>query len=221
MKIKRLILVLLALFILSSGIAAYAYESGDFQIWNTDAQDLKIGKATKFTLEEEFRYGNKASELFYQHYDWGFAWAFDKRFELALGYRLIYEWYLTKWREEDDPYANLTWRQDIWKFRIEDRNRIEYRHFRWFPDQVRYRNRVVLKIPFEFKGMKLAPYTSNEIFVSSNSRGYNQDRFQSGLEIELNKYMKFDVSYMWQTTRGKGDKWYDANVLWLKDKVAF
>ncbi|MCX5679617.1 MAG: DUF2490 domain-containing protein, partial [Candidatus Omnitrophica bacterium] len=182
---------------------------------------IKIGKATKFTLEEEFRYGDTASELFYQHYDWGFAWAFDKRFELALGYRLIYEWYKTKWMEEDEPYTNLTWKQDIWKLKFEDRNRIEYRHFRWFPDQVRYRNKFALKYPFEFKGIGIAPYASNEIFVSSNSRGYNQNRFQSGLEIELTKYVKLDISYMRQSVRGKGDKWYDANVLWLRNKISF
>jgi len=69
--------------------------------------------------------------------------------------------------------------------------------------------------------MKIAPYTSDEIFVSSNGRGFNQNRFQSGLEIELTKYVKFDVSYMLQSVRGKGDKWYDANVLWLKNKIAF
>jgi hypothetical protein len=200
---------------------AYAYDNGDFQIWNTNAQDVKIGKATKFTMEEEFRFAETATEFFYQHYDWGFAWAFDKRFELALGYRLIFERYKRKWREEDDIYTNLTWKQDIWKFRFEDRNRIEYRHFRYALDQVRYRNRFVLKYPFEFKGMKIAPYTSDEIFISSNGRGFNQNRFQSGVEVELTKYVKFDISYMLQSTRGTGDKWYEANVLWLKNKISF
>lgn len=198
-----------------------AYQDGDFQIWNSNAQDVKIGKSTKFTMEEEFRFTENERDFFYQHYDWGFAWAFDKRFELALGYRLIFEKYKRKWRESDEPYTNLTWKQDIWKFKLEDRNRIEYRHFRFAPDHVRYRNRFTLKYPFEFKGMKIAPYTSDEIFIVSNSRGFNQNRFQSGLEIELTKYVKFDVSYMQQQMRGKGDKWYSANVLWLKNKIVF
>lgn len=215
-------LVFLVLCLAAVGSNAYAaYDDGDFEIWNTNAQDVKIGKTTKLTLEEEFRYGETASEFFYQHYDWGFAWAFDKRFELALGYRLVYEKYKHKWREEDDPYTNLTWKQDIWKFKFEDRNRIEYRHFRFAPDQVRYRNRFALKYPFEFKGIKIYPYTSDEIFISSNGRGFNNNRFQSGLEIELTKYVKFDVSYMLQSTRGNKDKWYDANVIWLKNKISF
>jgi len=215
----RSIILILCLAVV--GFNACAYQDGDFQIWNSNGQDVKIGKATKFTLEEEFRYGETATELFYQHYDWGFAWAFDEAFELALGYRLIYERYKRKWLESDEPYTNLTWKQDIWKFKFDDRNRIEYRHFRYAPDHIRYRNKFTLKYPFDFKGMKIAPYTSDEIFVSSNGRGFNQNRFQSGLEIELNKYVKFDVSYMLQSVRGKGDKWYEANVLWLKNKIAF
>ena len=99
----KFIILVLCLTLIS--FKAYAYDDGDFQIWNSDAQDIKIGKATKFTMEQEFRWGDNASEFFYQHYDWGFAWAFDKRFELALGYRLILEKVKRKWMEEDDIYT--------------------------------------------------------------------------------------------------------------------
>ena len=218
-NVTKSVVLVLCLTVVS--LQAYAYDNGDFQIWNSNAQDVKIGKATKLTMEEEFRYGETASEFFYQHYDWGFAWAFDKRLELALGYRLVLEKYQHKWLETDEPYTVFIWKEDIWKFKFEDRNRIEYRHFRFAPDQARYRNKFLLKYPFEFKGLKIAPYTSDEIFVSSNGRGFNQNRFQSGLEIELNKYVKLDISYMLQSVRGKGDKWYEANVLWLKNKVSF
>jgi hypothetical protein len=213
--------IVLMLFLAGAVFPVYGYDSGDFQIWNSNVQDLKIGKATKFTMEEEFRYGENASEFFYQHYDWGFAWAFDKRLEIALGYRLVYEKVRRKWMEADEPYTNITVKLDLWKFKFEDRNRIEYRHFRFADDQARYRNKFALKYPFDFKGMKIAPYTSDEIFISSNGRGFNQNRFQSGLEIELTKYVKFDISYMAQQIRGKGNKWYTANVLWLKNKISF
>ena len=199
----------------------YAYQSGDFQIWNTNDQDIKIGKATKLTLEEEYRYGEAASELFYQHYDWGFAWAFDKALEIALGYRLVLEKVKHKWMEEDEPYTNITGKFDIWKFKLEDRNRIEYRHFRFASDQVRYRNRFVLKYPIDFKTITIAPFSSDEIFVSSNGTGFNQNRFESGLEFGLTKYVKCSVSYMQQQVRGKDDKWYEANVLWLKSRITF
>lgn len=218
---KILSAIIISLLLAASCSSAYPYQDGDFQIWNTNAQEVKIGKATKFTMEEELRYADTASELFYQHYDWGFAWAFDKRFELGLGYRLIFERYKAKWRESDEPYTNLTWKQDIGKFKFEDRNRIEYRHFRYAADHIRYRNKFAIKYPFAFKGMKIIPYISNEIFIASNGQGFNKNRMQSGLEIELNKYVKFDVAYMLQSSRGNSDKWTDSNVLWLKNKISF
>ena len=200
---------------------AYAYDNGDFQMWQTYGEDIKIGKDTKLAMEQEFRFGGNASELFYQHYDWGFAWAFDKILEIALGYRLVYEKYQRKWMEEDDPYTNITAKFDIWKFKFDDRNRIEYRHFRFKEDSMRYRNKFTLKYPFDFHTIKIAPYTSDEIFVSSDGMGFSQNRFQSGLEFELTKYVKADIAYMLQSIRGKGDKWYEANVLWTKIKIMF
>lgn len=218
---KIRVFLALAACVLLICVRAHAYEDGDFQIWNTNAEDIKIGKDTKLAMEQEFRYGDDASELFYQHYDWGFLYSFDKRLDMQLGYRLVYERVKKKWMEQDEPYAVMTGKIDIWKFKFEDRNRIEYRHFRFAEDQVRYRNRFLLKYPLEFKTITLAPYTSDEIFVVSNGRGFNQNRFQSGLEITLTKYVKADISYMLQSLRGTGDKWYEANVLWMKAKISF
>ena len=213
--------VILVSGLVAASLNAYAYDSGDFQMWQTIAEDMKIGKDTKFTMEQEFRFGENSSEFFYQHYDWGFAWSFDKRLELALGYRLIYEKYKQKWREEDDPYTNITVKGDMWKFKLEDRSRIEYRHFRFKDDSMRYRNRFMLKYPIEFHSIKIAPYTSDEIFVSSDGTGFHQNRFQSGLEFELTKNVKADIAYMMQTSRVKSDKWSETNVLWTKIKVSF
>ena len=38
---------------------------------------------------------------------------------------------------------------------------------------------------------------------------------------DVRRSLKADISYMLQSTRGKGDKWSEANVLWTKIKVAF
>ena len=78
-----------------------------------------------------------------------------------------------------------------------------------------------LKYPIEFKKIVIAPYASNEVFISSNGTGFNQNRLQSGIEFGLTKYVKIDVSYMQQQAKGLNDKWYEANVLWLKSKIAF
>jgi hypothetical protein len=200
-----------------------AYESGDFQIWNTDSEEVKIHKGVKAVMEQEFRYGNDVKEFFYQHYDFGIVYGFDKMLDIGIFYRQIYEWIRKKWREEDMPNVNFTLKLDLWKFQLEDRNRIEYRHFPFAPDQVRYRNKFLLRYPFEFRKMTIAPFTSDEIFVSSNGSGFNQNRFESGLEFGLTKYAKVSASYMQQQIRGSisGHKWYLANVLWFKARIMF
>ena len=137
MSQKTSLKILTSIIFIFTTINSFAYDRGDFQIWNSNAQDVKIGKGTKLTLEEEFRYGENASELFYQHYDWGFNWSFDKRLDLALGYRLVFDRIKRKLMESDEPYGVLTLKQDVWKFRLDDRNRLEYRHFRFAPDNIR------------------------------------------------------------------------------------
>jgi hypothetical protein len=215
-------ILFITVLVVSIAFNAYAYENGDFQIWNTNEQSVAIAKGTKFTNQQEFRYGNNAGDIFYQHYDWGFAFAFDKMLELALGYRLVYEKPKAKWMEEDHYYTNITPKFDLWKLKIENRNRIVYRQFRSsVPNQLRYRNRILVKYPIDFKKIVIAPYISNEIFISSNGTGFNQDRLESGIEFGLTKYVKIDVSYMQQQVMIIGDKWKKTNVLWLKSKITF
>lgn len=200
---------------------AYAYENGDFQIWNTDQQNVAVTRNVKFAMEQEFRFGENASEFYYQHYEWGAVFGFDKMLDIAFCYRLILGKYKHKWREEDRPHVNATLKFDLWKFKFEDRNRLEYRHFRYKDDFVCYRNKFALKLPFDFKKMKVSPYASEEIFIASNATGFNENRFSSGVEFGLTKYVKADIYYMFKSNRVKGDKWNSANVLGAKCKIAF
>jgi hypothetical protein len=220
-KIRSLMIP--AVYITMMCVNAHAYDHGDFQIWNSNVEDIKIGKDTKLVMEQEYRYGEDATELFYQHYDWGFLYSFDKGLDIQPGFRFILERAKRKWMESDEPYVNITPKFDIWKFRFEDRNRIEYRHFRFANDQVRYRNRFMLKYPFDFHKITITPFVSDEIFVSSNGSGFNQNRFEPGLEFGLTKYAKATVSYMQQQVRTSktSDKWLEANVLWLKGRISF
>lgn len=221
MNRRSIKIIIMAIAIALIAGVSYAYESGDFQIWNTNGEEVNIYKDVKFAMEQEFRYGNSAGELFYQHYDFGFVYGFDKMLDIGLCYRQVFQWNTKKWLEEDEPNANATVKLDLWKFKFEDRNRIEYRHFRFAPDEARYRNKFMLKYSVDFKKIVIAPYVSNEIFASSNGSGFNQNRFQPGIEFALTKYVKIDVSYMQQQVKGLNDKWVKANVLWLKEKISF
>lgn len=213
--------ILLVLFLTVAANKAHAYDNGDFQIWNTDGEDIKIYKNVKYSMEQEYRFGENAHELYYQHYDFGFVYGFDKSLDLGFFYRLVLEKYKKKWREEDMPNVNATIKLDFWKFKFDDRNRIEYRHFRFKDDSIRYRNKFTLKYPIDFKKIKISPYVSDEIFVVSTGAGFNEDRFFTGIEFELTKYAKADFYYMLKENRTSGDKWTWANVLGIKAKIVF
>jgi hypothetical protein len=73
----------------------------------------------------------------------------------------------------------------------------------------------------EFKKIKISPYVANEILIVSSGTGYNENRFSSGMEFDLTKYVKFDAHYLLRDNRVSGDKWLRSNVLGLKLKIAF
>ncbi|MFA6320623.1 MAG: DUF2490 domain-containing protein [Candidatus Omnitrophota bacterium] len=219
--IRKIFVVMTMLTLISAPFKVYAYEKGDFQIWNTDTEEVKLYKGVKLAMEQEFRFGENASEFFYQHYEFGVVFGFAKVLDLAFCYRLVLDRVKRKWMEEDMPNVNATLKHEIGKLKLEDRNRIEYRHYRYKDDSIRYRNKFTMKYPIGFKSIKISPFASNEIFVSSNSTGYNENRFSAGTEFELAKYVKADIYYMLKSNKVKDYKWTDANVLGTKIKISF
>jgi hypothetical protein len=200
----------------------YAYEDGDFQIWNTDVEELKINKELKLAIEEEFRWGSNAHEFYYQHYDVGFFYDLRSWLNIGGGYRQIYELVKGKFKPENEPYLTATLVWDLEGFKFEDRNRMEYRNFDYKDDSWRYRNKATLKLPWKFTKIDIQPYLSDEIFISFGSvpSELNQNRFSSGFSMNLAKNLKAEIYYMLQSAKSSG-KWVDVNVLGTKLKIAF
>jgi len=200
---------------------AYAYDDGDFQVWNTDVEEFKINSNSKIALEEEFRWGDNADEFYYHHYDMGFFYNLEKYLNIGGGYRYIYELKKGKFKLEKEPYVTATLLWDFKGLKFEDRNRMEYRNFQYQADSWRYRNKITVKLPWESIKMGLQPYLSDEIFVSFGGiNQFNQNRFSSGVSISLTKNIKAEAYYMLQNAKSSG-KWVDTNVLGTKLKVAF
>jgi hypothetical protein len=218
--VKKRILLIVGLLFLSVGRAC-AYDDHDFQVWNTEVEEFKIGRDSKIALEEEFRWGDNASEFWYHHYDAGFFYSLEKWLSIGGGYRRIYELKKGKFKLENEPYlvASLLW--DMEGFKIEDRSRLEYRHFGYQDDAWRYRNKVTVKFPWKFTKMEIQPYVSDEVLIGFSSiNELNQNRFSSGLAMSLTKNAKAEIYYMLQTGKSSGD-WKDANVLGTKLKFLF
>ena len=217
---KKAILIMVG-FVLMLMLKAYAYDDGDFQVWNTEAQEFKVNNDSKIAFEEEFRWGDDADEFYYHHYDAGFFYSIKKYLNIGCGYRHVYELKRGKFKPEKEPYltAALSW--DLEGFKIEDRSRMEYRYFDYQADSWRYRNRFTVKLPWKFIRMEIQPYVSDEVFVGfGGANQLNQNRLYSGIGINICKNVKGELYYMLQESKSAG-KWVDANILGTKIKIAF
>ena len=217
---KRISFILIGLMLMLV-TRIYAYDDHDFQVWNTNVEELKISKDSKIAFEEEFRWGDNASEFYYHHYDIGFFYNLKKYLNIGGGYRHAYELKKGKFKLENEPYVTATLLWGLLGFKFEDRNRMEYRHFDYQVGSWRYRNKVTMKLPWKFTKMEIQPYLSDEIFVGFGTIcELNQSRFSSGLGMNLTKNIKAEIYYMLQSSKTSGE-WVDANVLGTKLKIAF
>ena len=218
---KRIVSLALALVMVSAGFKAYAYEDGDFQIWHTEGQEFNVTKGWKIPLEEEFRYGKDASEFYYHHYDIGLSYDVNKNLTVGAYYRQIYEGEKGKFKPEYRPHIDVTPKIELYGFKIENRNRLDYRLYDdGREDILQYRTRLLVRSPWKFTPINIQPYISDEIFVWLNSAALRRNRLDAGISFDLIKNFKGDVYYRLQSTKKSG-RWTDYNILGFKLKVAF
>ncbi len=166
--------LILAAFSIILGIRAYAYDDGDFQVWNTDTQEFKINKDLKIAFEEEFRWGNDAREFFYQHYDTGILYNMNKYLSLGGGYRHVLSLQTREWKVENEPFISATLSGELKGFKLDTRSRMEYRHFDYQADSWRFRNKFTVKLPWKFTKLEIQPYLADEIFLDFQNKAFSQ-----------------------------------------------
>lgn len=215
-------IILLAVVGILSGRYAYPYDDGDFQVWNTEIEEIRINKSSKIILEQELRFGDDANELYYQHYDGGYSYDFNKHFTLGINYRQVYAKPKAhaKFQEENRPHLNAIMKYELFGCNLEDRNRLEYRHFNYQEDSWRYRNKFTIKLPWKFTGFAIRPYLADEIFLNLNGIDFNRNRFYCGFEFTIIKNLKGELFYMLQSTKSNG-AWTQTNVLGPRIKIVF
>jgi len=216
---KIVLLAVVAVFL--SVLEACAYSNGDFQVWNTDVEELKISDKAKLAFEEEFRWGKSARQFYLSHYDVGYFFDLSKYLNVGGGYRRVYSRSKDKFRSEDEAYLTATPSWEIVGFKFEDRSRLEYRYFDYQDDSWRYRNKLTVKAPWKFTKYAIQPYLSDEALIKlDDSWHMNENRFSAGLGATLTKNLKAELYFMLQNTKNK-DKWPCANVLGTKVKLVF
>ena len=217
MKIKLIIIVLFVLSVAN----LYAYDDGDFQIWNTDVEEFQVKKDLKLVFEQEFRWGDNASEFFYQHYDLGLFYKLSGYWTVGAGYRHILNKSKGKFLVENDPYLIATFSSQFAGFKYDDRSRLEYNHFDYKDDTWRYRNKLTVKAPWKFTKLEIQPFAADEIFILfDDGQRLSENRSTAGLSMKIIKNLKGEIYYMYKAVKS-GVNWKAANVLGTKFKVSF
>jgi len=199
---------------------AFAFSDGDWQIWSDQKIEVGFDKNWKIWVEEEERFGDNVSTLFYTHTETGIWGRLTDWLSAGVNYRHIFMKVKGKWKEEYMPnvYGTIGW--DLLGLKFDDRNRFEYRIRKYAKGSLRYRNRLTITAPFKWTSLKIQPYVSDEIFIDSQRQRLDQNRFASGLRFRIVEHLDADVHYMWQAIENN-DKWTLANIIGLKVQVEF
>jgi hypothetical protein len=138
-----------------------------------------------------------------------------------LGYRQIYEKKSGKFKEENQPNGLATISAEVGGgCKLEDRSRLEYRHFDYQADLWQYRNKFTVKLPWKFSKLEIQPYLSDETFFNFYGAVFTKNRFFSGLGINITKNIKSETYYLLQNTK-TNHKWPKINAFGTKIKLTF
>lgn len=220
-KIRIMFFVAIIGLIANYNNSCFAFDDGDFQFWNSESLSWKVDENYNLGLEEEFRYGDNASNFYYQHSDLSLTYSgFADWLDTTVGYRQIFEEKNSDWKQENRPHlgATASW---MWgELALSNRARIEYRNREDAENLWQYRNKLTIKLPVKFTSYEIQPYIADEIFYDFDEETLGRNRAYVGFSLKLLKNLKAEIYYLLQSSE-KGKDWTEYNVLGTKLKVSF
>lgn len=216
-------IVVLAAIIIFTGQAAFAFDDGDWQYWNTESASVKLADEWKASVEQEFRWGDDMHNPYYNHTDVGIAYSgLADWFDLSVNYRHINEEKSGGWKTEYQPNINGTIKWKFQDFSFSNKSRFEFREREDADEVWQYRNKLSITPPIILTEYKIQPYVADETFFDSDSQELNRNRFFSGLTFNITKTLKGELYYLWQRSKSSSSgKWTDYNAVGTKLKIAF
>jgi len=202
--------------------ACWGADDGKFEYWSQIGVCAEVNKDWEFELEAELKYGDDASQLYCQNVDFGFVYTgLAEWVDLSFMYKREYETDGEgRWRPENRPHLDVTFKSPLFGFDVSDRSRFEYRDLDAEEDVWRYRNMIKVKLPMEFTKFKLRPYVAEEPFIDFNKGEYNKNRFYLGLYYELSDKIGGALFYLWEA-RKSGGSWEDFHIFGTKRNILY
>jgi len=203
------------LFTIASFLFAPAFsqvnQKGDFQVWLHPIYTHPLTSKLNWSIEEESRWGNDATELYHVFIETFLRYSRAKWIDVGIGYRQswVREELRNKWHHFYIPMFEVTFRGEVAGWKVADRHRVQYSVGpSEFPD-VTYRNRLRVTTPWRIG--HLTPFAFNEIFWRERVEGVFENRFATGVTLEMNKRIKTDIYYMLRTLF-IAQEWRNMNV---------
>jgi hypothetical protein len=221
MKIKAVIVVLIS--ILLTNISFADVSDGKFRIWTTFKASSDINKDFRLDVEEEFRWGDNASEHYYSHTDVGITYKnIADWLDVGINYRYAEarKGSSSPWKVEHRPHLNATIK-GMWNdIKLSNRSRLEFRNIEDKDAVLRYRNKFKAVLPVELTSLKLKPYVADEILISFNSDKFDTNRLYAGVSTDVTKNLSADFYYIYQASKSNND-WINFNILGFSLKYKF
>ena len=216
------IVVLVCSYILNA--PCFAFEDEGFQFWASTSTSLDISQNWAAMFHRELKLGDDGGTFYYQHSELGAMYkGLAEWLEVGFNYRQIFERDDENvWKLENRPHFNITLKGRLSDFDLSNRSRFEYRIMEDEDDLWRYKDKVTVKLPYEFTGLKLKPYVANEVFITLDDYVYNVNRLYSGITFDflLFKKIQADVFYAWQSSKSSSG-WKDIHALGTSLKILF
>lgn len=200
----------------------FASRSGNLEYWQTSGISLDINKDWAVHAEEEFRVGRHNGNPYLHNVNLGLVFkSLAEGMDISFDFKKEYEKDSKgKFRQENRPHLNITFKGNLFDFGTSNRVRLEYRDREKKKDLFRLRNKTTVKFPFKFTSLNLRPYIAEEVFINLGEDNVNQNRLSTGFSCNLAKNIEASVYYMWKTSKISGG-WEDTNVVGVGLKFKF
>lgn len=200
-------------------LPSMALALGNYELWHTEGQDIRLDTKYTLALRESFRW-HAGGDLYHQEYDIGMLRKLSDNWKLGLNYRQVYSKNSSDDIEDESrPQMIALWKSPLGKFNVESNNRLEYRSYEHKSSDWRYRNKATVQLPLKLGCLPLAPYVSDEIFLKLNDMTFIKNRLYSGITGAYGK-VSLDLYYMHQDSKGSSG-WTGTEVLGSALKIAF
>lgn len=217
--VKRAAASLIAFFSFFAAVVPADARKADLQYWHTETVSWKVADDWKVSLSNESYFDDDASHRYYHEGDIGVSYSgLAKWFDLSLNFKHVLTESKNKWRREERPHINGTFKFNICKFSFIDRNRFEYKIREAGTDFWKYRNLLTIKFPCKFTSLEIQPYIADELHVDEV---VSENRSYAGFTFKITKELGADIYYMQKRNRQSGGNWIGANVIGTRLKLDF